>query len=102
MKDSNSLLIERMIREMRFRNISERSIRSYCASMSKVQSYFNLPIDNITTQQFKDFLYHRITVDKISVSIVNQSINAFKIMQVDILGREWERQQIKAVHLPFP
>jgi len=95
MKDSNSLLIERMIREMRFRNYSERSIRSYCASMSKVQSFYNLPLDQITTQQFKDFLYHRITVDKISVSIVNQSISAFKIMQVDILGRTWEPVKIK-------
>jgi integrase/recombinase XerD len=95
MKDQNSLRIERMIREMQLRNYSERSIRSYSASMSKVESFFDLPTDQITTQQFKDFLYHRITVDKISVSVVNQSISAFKIMQVDILGREWEPVRIK-------
>ena len=95
MKDSNSMLIERMIREMQLRNYSERSIRSYSASMSKVQSFYNLPLDQITIQQFKDFLYQRITVDKISVSMVNQGISAFKIMQVDILGREWEPVKIK-------
>jgi len=95
MKDQNSLLIERMVREMQLRNYSERSIRSYSASMSKVENFYNLPLDKITIQQFKDFLYHRITIDKISVSMVNQSISAFKIMQVDILGREWEPVKIK-------
>ncbi|MBM3435880.1 MAG: hypothetical protein FJY07_06665 [Bacteroidetes bacterium] len=84
-----------MIREMQLRNYSERSIRSYSASMSKVENFYNSPIDKITTQQFKDFLYHRITVDKISVSMVNQSISAFKIMQADILGRPWEPVKIK-------
>jgi site-specific recombinase XerD len=95
MEIQNLLLIERMVREMQLRNYSERSIRSYSASMSKVENFFDLPLDKITTQQFKDFLYHRITTDKISVSMVNQSISAFKIMQVDILGREWEPVKIK-------
>jgi site-specific recombinase XerD len=95
MKDLNSLLIERMVREMQLRNYSEQSIKSYSACLSKVQNFFNLPLDKISTQQFKDFLYHRITVDKISVSMVNQGISAFKIMQVDILGREWEPVRIK-------
>jgi site-specific recombinase XerD len=95
MENSNSLLIERMVREMQLRNYSEKSIRSYSASVSKVQSFFNLPLDQITTQQFKDFLYHRIMVDKIGVSLVNQSISAFKIIQTDILGRQWEPVKIK-------
>lgn len=95
MKDQNLYHIERMVREMQYRNYSERSIGSYSSCMSKVGNFYNLPIDQITTQQFKDFLYHRITVDKISVSMVNQSISAYKIMQVDILGREWEPVLIK-------
>lgn len=95
MKDQNFMLIERMVREMQLRNYSERSIRSYSACMSKVGNFYDLSFDQITTQQFKDFLYHRIMVDKISVSMINQSISAFKIMQVDILGREWEPVKIK-------
>ncbi len=95
MNDQNSLLIERMVREMQLRNYSERTIRSYSASMSKVENFYNLPLDKITTQQFKDFLHRRITVDRISVSMVNQGISAFKIIQTDILDRQWEPVKIK-------
>ncbi len=95
MEKQNSLLIERMVREMQLRNYSERTIRSYSASMSKVQNFYKLPLDKITIQQFKDFLHQRITVDKISVSLINQNMSAFKIMQVDILGRDWESIRVK-------
>ncbi|MCD4679359.1 MAG: site-specific integrase [Bacteroidales bacterium] len=95
MKKTNLMLSERMIREMQFRNYSERTIKSYQACMSKVQNFYNLPLDEISISKFKDFLHHRIMVDKISVSLVNQSISAFKIIQLDILGREWEPVRIK-------
>lgn len=84
-----------MVCEMQLRNYSEKTIRSYSASMSKVQFFFKLPIDKITTQQFKDFLHQRIMVDKISVSMINQGISAFKIMQVDVLKRDWQPIKIK-------
>ncbi len=95
MKKSNSLPIERMIREMELRNYSERTIKSYSACMSKVQKFSVLPFDKITIELFKDYLHKRITVDGISVSLINQAISAFKIMQVDVFGREWEPIRIK-------
>lgn len=95
MQKTNLLLIEQMVCEMQLRNYSEKTIRSYSASMSKVQFFFKLPIDKITTQQFKDFLHQRIMVDKISVSMINQGISAFKIMQVDVLKRDWQPIKIK-------
>jgi len=85
----------RMIREMQIRNYSEKTIRSYIASISKLTTFFNQPVEEITISQFKDFLHHRIIVDKISVSFVNQSISAFKIIQQDILKRDWESIKIK-------
>ena len=85
----------RMIREMQIRNYSEKTIRSYIASISKLTQFFNQPVEEITINQFKDFLHHRIIVDKVSVSFVNQSISAFKIIQQDILQRDWESIKIK-------
>ena len=73
MKEKNFLLIERMIREMQLRNYSERTIGSYTSSMSKLGNYFDLSLEKITKEQFKDFLHHRIMVDKVSVSMVNQT-----------------------------
>lgn len=84
-----------MIREMQIRNYSERTIRSYVASISKLTQFFNQPVEEITINQFKDFLHHRITVDEVSVSMVNQSISAFKIIQQDILKRNWETIRVK-------
>jgi len=95
MENTNFTLIERMVREMQLRNYSEKTIESYSASMSKLQNFFQLPIDKITVEQFKDFLHHRIISDKVSVSTTNQSISAFKIIQVDVLGRNWEPIHVK-------
>lgn len=95
MQKTNSLLIEQMVCEMQLRNYSEKTIKSYSAFMSKVQIFFKLPIDKISVQQFKDFLHQRIMVDKISVSMINQGISAFKIMQVDVLKRDWQPIKIK-------
>ena len=84
-----------MIREMQIRNYSKNTIQGYVASISKLTQFFNQPVEEITINQFKEFLHHRINVDNVSVSMVNQSISAFKIIQQDILKRDWESIKIK-------
>jgi len=91
----SSLLRERFVREMQIRNYSEQSIEAYTASLAKLAQFFNLSPDRISTEQFKDFLHHRIAVDGISVSMVNQTISAYKILQKDVLGLDWEQIRIK-------
>lgn len=95
MKSKNFLLAEHLQKEMQIRNYSPRSIHTYGSLMLKLEQYFNISLDKITTSQFKDYLHHRITNDSVSVSMINQSISAFKILQTDILGREWEPLKIK-------
>ena len=95
MSHTNSQLNERLIYEMELRNYSRASIRSYSALLSKLEEHYNLPLDQITTYQFKDYLHHRITTDEVSVSMVNQTISAFKILQVDVLKHEWEPIKVK-------
>ncbi len=95
MGNKDSQLVEQAIYEMELRNYSKRSIHTYKVLLTKLEEFFNLPLDQITTQQFKDYLHHRITTDGVSVSRINQSISAFKILQVDILKHEWEAIKIK-------
>lgn len=90
-----SSLQERMIREMQIRNYSQRSIESYVASTSKLAKFFNRPVDEISIDEFKRYLHQRILQDKVSVSVINQAISAFKIVQVDLLGKEWEAIRVK-------
>lgn len=95
MKNINSQFIEGLIHEMQYRNYSPRSVLSYSGLLSKIENFYDQPLDKITTQEFKDYLHHRITVDEISTTMVNQYISAFKILQVDVLHREWEQLKIK-------
>ena len=85
-----------MDREMRIRNYSERTIKSYICSVGQVAQYFNLPPSQVTTGQFKAHLHHLINNKNCSVSRINQDISAWKILQQDIFGRKWEKCQSKA------
>ncbi len=77
------------------RNYSTRTIHTYGVLLSKVEYFFDIPLDKISTQQFKDYVHHRITTEGISTSMVNQYISAFKILQVDVLKRDWEQIKVK-------
>lgn len=88
-------MVEKLIKEMELRNYSPRSIFSYSEQLIRLETHLNLPLDSISVQQFKDYLHRRIINEKISVSLVNQTISAFKILQVDVLGREWEPVKIR-------
>ena len=80
---------------MRIRNYSERTIKSYLCSIEQISRFFNLPPGKITLDQLKTYLYQLINKEQSSVSRINQSISAWKILQQDILGRNWENVQIK-------
>lgn len=95
MKKVYSFYVEQLVYEMQYRNYSPRSINSYSKLLTKVEKSFTEPLDLISVQQFKDYLHRRITTEGISTSTVNQSISAFKILQVDVLKREWEPLRLK-------
>jgi len=80
---------------MQLRNFSARTIFTYSQLLSRVESNFNLSLDKISTQKFKDYLHNRITTEEISVSMINQYISAFKILQVDVLKLDWQQIKIK-------
>lgn len=63
--------------------------------LSQVENHFELPLDQISIEQFKTFVHQRLTQDHVSTSMVNQYISAFKILQTDLLGRDWQQIKIK-------
>jgi integrase/recombinase XerD len=95
MKIKDSYLIDQFVHELQLRNYSARTIVTYSTLLTKLGNNFELTLDKISTQQFKDYLHQRITVDGISVSMINQYISAFKIMQVDILKRDWQQIRVR-------
>jgi integrase/recombinase XerD len=80
---------------MQTRNYSPRSIGTYLHMLNALEEYHNTSIDKISIDQVKDFLQYSIETRKVSVSYINQVISAVKILQKDVLGKEWESIRIK-------
>jgi site-specific recombinase XerD len=95
MRKNPSEHVRRLIYEMELRNYSANSIRTYSELLSQIEESLKIPLDKITTEQVKNHLHQRIKEDEVSVSLVNQSISAFKILQVDVLKRDWEPIKIR-------
>ena len=84
-----------MIAEMQIRNYSPRTISSYVSSLKSLSLFYNLSPDLLSLNQFKDYLSERVEVDKISNATINQAIGAWRILQCDILRRQWEDFKVK-------
>ncbi len=84
-----------MIREMRIRNYSPRTIKTYVSLLSQLSRYYNSSPDQLTVDQIKDYLHHKVLDDSCSISLINQTIGALKIFYQDVLGISWESINIK-------
>ena len=94
----------RFIREMEIRNYSARSIRSYVCMLANAARYYHRSPDELSIEEIKKYLQY-CTLDRgLSVSTINQTISAFKILFQDVLGKPWEKIKIKRPrknrHLP--
>jgi integrase/recombinase XerD len=76
-----------MDREMRIRNYSERTIKSYICSVGQVARYYNLPPSQITIDQFKAHLHHLINNKNCSVSRINQPGRYYSRISLVVNGK---------------
>lgn len=80
---------------MQTRNYSHRSIGTYIHQLNEIENYYKCSIDEVNSDQVKNFLQYSITERNLSVSYINQVISAVKILQQDVLGKSWESIRIK-------
>jgi len=88
-----------MLQEMQLRNYSKRSIENYLSCIGQLAKYYNRSPEKVSRQEIKDYLLYLINDRQVSKSTVNQVISAIKILQVDVLGNEWETVQVKRPRL---
>ena len=93
-------LQERMLHEMQRRNYSTRTIGSYQICLKNLSGYYQLPLDKISIEQVKAYLHHYIIEKNCSVSFVNQTISAVKILHHDVLKTGWNALDIKRPKRP--
>src|SRR5690606_37547061 len=84
------------------RNYSPRTIRTYIVLVSSVSKHFGKSPGHINITELKSYLFQRVEQDKLSVSTVNQTISAFKILFKDVLDRDWDPVKIKRPRRPKP
>lgn len=89
---------------MEIRNYSPRTIKTYVAMLATASKYYRQSPDKITIEQLKSYLHYCSKEKGLSVSTLNQTINAFRILFQDVLGINWETIKIKRPrknkHLP--
>ena len=95
MKKTFSLDVNRLQREMEYRNYSERTVDSYCQTMDALEKNTSKQLSNLTLEDLKTYLHHGVVVRNFSSSYVNQHISAFKIFTQDVLQQEWHEFKIK-------
>ncbi len=95
MKTISSTFVHSLEREMQIRNYSVATIRNYCDLLTGLEQKMKVPLEEVTTEQFKDYLHFRITQQYISVSLVNMTISAFKVLQTDVFKRDWQPIKVK-------
>ena len=71
---NHSILVERFINELELRNYSLRSIKTYTELLCVLENKINIDLSKITVEDFKKLLHHKMMVEKVSISYINQSI----------------------------
>ena len=100
MKKTFSLDVNRLQREMEYRNYSERTVDSYCQTMDALEKNTSKQLSNLTLEDLKTYLHHGVVARNYSSSYVNQHISAFKIFTQDVLQQEWHEFKIKRPRRP--
>jgi len=94
----------RFIREMEIRNYSSRTIKSYVATLAVIAGFYHQSPDKLSVDQIKKYLHYCKQDLGRSVSTINQTISALKILFEDVLRIPWENIRIKRPrrnkHLP--
>lgn len=89
---------------METRNYSPRSVKSYVCMLLNAAKYYHRSPDELSVEEIKKYLHYCTQVRGLSVSTINQTISAFKILFQDVLGKSWEEIKIKRPrknkHLP--
>lgn len=88
MKKEDHSIIDLFVRELQYSNYSAKTVSSSSQILVTLAIKTDISLSDITRQQFKDYLLGRVQRKNISPSLINQSISAFKILQVDILKHD--------------
>ena len=71
---TNEQVLEKMSKDMQMRNFSHYTYYSYMHKGKKIIDYFNKPIEEVTTEELRDFLFNYLTEER---KLADRSVNYY-------------------------
>jgi len=87
-------LRQRMIEDMRVRNLSVRTQRTYVDQVARFAQYFNKSPELLGPEQIRAYLVYLVEEKKVSWSLYNQSVCALRLLYKVTLGKDWSIEYI--------
>ena len=97
-------LRQRMTEELRLRNSSEETIRSYIGSVERFARYYDKSPDRMDVEHVRSYLLHLLEQRKLSWSAIHANRAALRFLYVRILKQPWFDEEIQTPkrHLKLP
>lgn len=71
---TNEQLLEKMSKDMQMRNFSKYTYYSYMQKGKEIIKYFNKPMEEVTTEELRDFLFNYLTEER---KLADRSVNYY-------------------------
>ena len=71
---TNEQVLEKMSKDMQMRNFSHYTYYSYMHKGKEIIDYFNKPIEEVTTEELRDFLFNYLTEER---KLADRSVNYY-------------------------
>lgn len=86
--DPESSALAEVRKEMRLRNYSHKTIKTYLSCLRQFTRYFpGRDIKEITSAEIRSYLLHVIGKEVLSAATINQVINALRFLYVEVYGQ---------------
>ena len=87
-------LRQRMLEELRLRNLSETTTRLYIGSVKRFSQYFGRSPDQLGPEQIREFLLHLIDDRRSAPSTIQLYRSALRFLYVTMLKQPWFEQDV--------
>ncbi|MBK8396271.1 MAG: site-specific integrase [Leptospiraceae bacterium] len=84
-----SLLREKMIRELKLKTMSEKTIKSYVSYVNYLAKYYKKSPDKINRVEVKNYLYHLRANKQLSANTLNVVHSAIRFFFIHVINAEW-------------